>query len=277
MATILTWTEGKHIGSADDISVHRIREFQNYFYKNHPLYKSKVRRKTLNAPATWDKYRLILSAFLNWCVQRDYASRNVLAQNKEFTSKIQQNLPDRILSPDKLKLLFARLEETRDLMMVTLFRTLAYTGCRMGEVLKLRWEDVDLKHNVIKVVRDTKNRKVRSIPIATNLRPHLEAISRTSGPVFASGSGQPVSHNWAYKVLQFALQDCSLPPARLHDFRHTFGASLAQQGVPISAIKELMGHSRITSTQIYIHFALIHLRQEIAKLPFEKPWPKTLA
>jgi integrase/recombinase XerD len=59
-----------------------------------------------------------------------------------------------------------------------------------------------------------------------------------------------------------------MPHARLHDFRHTFGASLAQQGVPVPAIKELMGHSRITSTQIHIHFGPIHLQGEIAKLPF---------
>ena len=57
-----------------------------------------------------------------------------------------------------------------------------------------------------------------------------------------------------------------LPPGRPHDCRHTFAANLARAGVPLPAIKELLGHSSIQTTMIYVHFAPDHLRGAVNKV-----------
>lgn len=268
LSVFLRWSEENDLRNPRDIKLQHVRKFQEYFFENYPLYRKKNRRITKNAPATWDKYRLILSAFFNWCVQRDFIDANILHRNTEFQVKTQQLLPERVFTPSELNLIFGYMEDTRSPIIHAFFRFLAYTGCRMSEALRITWHDVDLEYNVIKIARETKNRRVRSIPIAKNLRPFLKNTDAKDGLIFVNSMGRKLSHNSLYHILQFTLKACNLPKARLHDFRHTFGATLAQQGVPVLAIKEMMGHSRISSTLIYVHFAPAHLQQEIAKLPF---------
>ncbi len=276
------WARTQKVISPRDITLDHIREFQAWFFDNFPLYKNRRRRYIDGLEpeelqrrrlVNWDKYRLALSAFLYWCESREYVKRNVIAGAKEFKIKRQQRLEFRIYTPDELELLWAWFDGREDPAISAFYRLLAYTGMRVGEVRALRWPMVDLEAGIIRVATKTKSKKVRSVRMSDKLRPYLEELRKRSKGrtdyVFADGQGgKKYQHcNW-YRLLRQALDELELEPGRLHDFRHTFGASLAQQGVPIATISELMGHASIETTMIYVHFAPKHLKAAIEKLPY---------
>lgn len=243
--------------SARNITVQHIRAFQIYFLENHPLYKHPTNRTPGNKYATWDRYKAAISAFLNWCKSRHYAENNPILDTDEFKSKQQERLPQRIYTQGELRQIFSYFKDDKELSVF--FRILAYTGMRLGEVRQLEWKSIH--SDTIQVQGETKSRKVRSIPIHPKLKPYLSKFKR-KGRLF------PRSGDTYYKKLQRAIRGCDLPPGKIHDFRHTFGAALAKEGVHIAGIKELMGHQDIKTTMRYLHFAPKHLSDYIGKLRY---------
>jgi site-specific recombinase XerD len=76
-------------------------------------------------------------------------------------------------------------------------------------------------------------------------------------------SPDSVTHLWEY------YRDLAgLPDVRLHDLRHTFGSHLAQKGVSQKKIQELLGHAKLTTTDIYTHLFPEHLRDAMEQLDF---------
>lgn len=242
--------------SARRITIQHLRAFQIYFLENHPFYRIKKNRARGNKFATWDRYKAAISAFLNWCKNHHFIEENLLRGNDEFKSKHQETLPQRIYTPEELKQIFDYYD---DIELRAFFRVLAYTGMRLGEVRQLEWKSI--QGNTIQVQGETKNRKVRSIPISKKLKPHLLKLKKKGRLFTLSGDSY-------YKRLQKAIKGCELPPGKIHDFRHTFGATLAREGVHIATIKELMGHQDIKTTMRYLHFAPKHLSESIGKLSY---------
>lgn len=243
--------------SARRITIQHIRAFQMYFLENHPLYRSPNSRTLGNKFATWDRYKSAISAFMGWCKTRYYIENNLLLDTDEFKSKHQERLPQRIYTSEELKKIFDYFEEDKELS--AFFRLLAYTGMRLGEARQLEWKSI--QGDTIQVQGETKNKRVRSIPISPKLKPYLTKLKK-KGVLF------PRAGHAYYKQLQKAIRDCGLPPGKIHDFRHTFGATLAKEGVHIGTIKELMGHQDIKTTMRYLHFAPKHLSDSIGKLSY---------
>jgi site-specific recombinase XerD len=61
---------------------------------------------------------------------------------------------------------------------------------------------------------------------------------------------------------------CRIPPATLHDFRHTFASHLAMAGVPLPTLQKLLGHRDIQTVMIYAHLSPSHIHQSVEALPF---------
>ncbi|MHC4276264.1 MAG: tyrosine-type recombinase/integrase [Planctomycetota bacterium] len=103
------------------------------------------------------------------------------------------------------------------------------TGMRKGEILKLKWEQVDLRHRFIHLYI-TKNGKRREIPINDTLKEILEAIphSRDSEYVFANRNGDPYKE--IHRPLATACRHARLTDFRFHDLRHTFASHLVMAG-----------------------------------------------
>lgn len=148
---------------------------------------------------------------------------------------------------------------------------LAFTGLRLGELVGLRWEDVDISRGLITVRRTlspngngrlesraTKSGRVRDVPIINDLAPWLESASETGySHVFTGVRGGPFdSGNLARAVKWFELRDriATFPdgqPLRFHDLRHTFLTRLARVGVTPSQLQRVAGHASITTTELY--------------------------
>ena len=164
----------------------------------------------------------------------------------------------------------------------------AMTGLRRGELLALRWMDVDWLAVRIRV-RQTyvrgrygspkSKRSVRSVPMADEVARALEAWSRESRwtgdqeLVFANPvSGEPVAGGKVTSRMQAALVAAGLTDRGyvFHDLRHTFGTRMAAAGAPLTSIKAWMGHRSIETTLIYADYQPSGRDAEIVAAAFRR-------
>jgi integrase len=150
--------------------------------------------------------------------------------------------------------------------------TAAMTGLRKGELIALRWRDVDwtaarirVRQNYVRGEFGTpkSKRSTRSVPMADEVGGELERLfkrSRFRGDgdlVFAHpASGEPMPKANVTRRFRKALGAGGLDAShRFHDLRHTFGTRMAAAGVPMRTLQEWMGHRDLATTQIYADYA----------------------
>ena len=166
---------------------------------------------------------------------------------------------ERIAAPEEAQRLLAALPE-RDR---ALWATALYAGLRRGELMALRWEDVDLAAGVIRVERsyDDKGRVEiepksragrRTVPIVGALRDIL--VDRKAGHdgdtglVFGTSTEKPFQPSNVWRRARTAWKRAELEPLGLHEARHTFASVLIAAGVNAKAITTYMGHASIQTT-----------------------------
>lgn len=137
------------------------------------------------------------------------------------------------------------------------------TGMRLGELLALRWEDIDMSNRSIHVI-NSKSHLDRHIPILDELFKVLEAIKDRQVSVFTNESGEP--YRFIHKIFNGAVRRAGIKDFTFHDLRHTFASWLVMAGEPLYNVQRLLGHSTITMTQRYAHLSQDHLRDTIQKL-----------
>jgi integrase len=220
-------------------------------------------------PRTVQYIRAILRAALGQAVRWGYVERNVaaLATPPRQAPKQAQSLTD-----DQAQHLIA---STADDRLGTLFATALYTGMRQGELLGLRWPDVDLDSGVLRVrqavqkidgawqfVEPKSANGRRTVPLCEpardalkrqrervrEMRQHADDAWTEYGLVFPSALGTPLDGSNVTHHLQRQLAAADLPRVTFHALRHTCGSLLHQEGVPARTIMEILGHSQITLT-----------------------------
>lgn len=151
-----------------------------------------------------------------------------------------------------------------------LFLTGAMTGLRQGELLALRWRDVDWSAGKVRVRRNyvrghwvtpKSRRGSRSVPladqVADELRDHFErsAYQANDDLVFAHPEkGTVLDHSDLVRRFKKALSAAGVRPVRFHDLRHTFGTRMAAEGAAPRKLQEWMGHADLKTTQIYTDY-----------------------
>jgi integrase len=147
-----------------------------------------------------------------------------------------------------------------------LFLIAGCTGLRLGELLALRWSDVDLKARILTVSRSmsageessTKSRRSRSVPLADQAASELKALRKRpafkarTDYVFCRPDGGPLDRSAIRIRFIRAQEKAGVRVRRFHDLRHSFG-SLAIQKFNLVAVKDMMGHSKLTTTERYLH------------------------
>lgn len=129
---------------------------------------------------------------------------------------------------------------------------LAWFGLRRAEIINLDWKDISLEEKRL-VVRDTKSKKDRTLPIAENMIPTLRAEWEQAGRP-AAGKVTEMGSNWAHYILKRHLRNCGLnPDYGFHTWRHSFATRLHKRGVPVTVIQMLLGHERVETTMRYLH------------------------
>ena len=131
-----------------------------------------------------------------------------------------------------------------------IIRLLLLTGCRKGEILRLRWSEV---HRDTLFLADSKT-GARKVPLNSQARSILERQPRdASSLVFPSprNPDRPYSDNLAlwYRVRRKA----GIEDVRLHDLRHTHASHAVMNGVPVPVVSRMLGHSNVRMTLRYAH------------------------
>jgi integrase len=231
----------------------------------------------------------VLSGALKHAVRNEMIQRNPVSL-VDWPSKARSNAA-RGTDPETVRRLFAEADKTR---VGPLFRLAFTTGMRRGEILALRWEDVDLTAETI-AVRGTLKRRPRSaggpawyidapksamsyrvVPLIPSLtrglrawRAALNAERLRAGAawhdndlVFPTTVGTPMDPDNLSKMNKELCRRAGLPTMRFHDSRHTAATLLINEGVPLEVIQQLLGHSSAQVTnQIYAKIKEGPLRQ----------------
>jgi integrase len=154
---------------------------------------------------------------------------------------------------------------------LAMYLTAAMTGLRQGEVLALRWRDVDWSARKLRVSGGMRNGKrrtpksaasSRAVPMADNVGGALDRLFQASAYqgddhlVFGHPhTGRPLDRSQVSKRFKRSLRRAGVREVRFHDLRHTFGMRMAAAGVPIRTLQAWMGHSDIKTTMVYTHYA----------------------
>jgi integrase len=212
----------------------------------------------------------LLNAILVYSQRHGWATTNPVRLVEKPTTSSQRDI--RYLDEGELKALLGAVPDD-DLGHTesVLYLTAAMTGLRRGELLALRWQDIDWPARLIRVRRSftrgefgtpKSRRSSRAVPMADRLAEELERHCRRSR--FQESADLVFPHPTLGTVLDpsklryrftLAVQRAALRPVRFHDLRHTFGTRMAAAGAPLRAIQEWMGHRSYQTTEIYADYA----------------------
>jgi integrase len=152
-----------------------------------------------------------------------------------------------------------------------LYRFAFYSGMRLGKIVNLEWDDVDMKAKLIQVKNKdggftTKSKRERTIPVSKPLKKILKNVKSNGRYVF-SKNGERFNPTYASRAFKKCVRTLDLnDKIHFHTLRHSFASNLAQRGVNLYVIQKLLGHSKITTTQIYSHLRTEDLVKAINEL-----------
>lgn len=171
--------------------------------------------------------------------------------------KFRLNSRERFLTPSEVDRFFSALEKCRNRHMKALIYLCIYTGARSGNVMSMRWTDIDFGESVW-TIPDSKNGEPYKVPLIPQAIDLLKSCPRTSVFVFPSPSGGHVVNprkTW-YKI----LDDAGISGLRMHDLRRSLGSWQARTGASLSIIGKTLNHRDPKSTSIYARLDLSPVR-----------------
>lgn len=153
-------------------------------------------------------------------------------------------------------------EQVRDRLIMTMFYT---CGLRCSELINLRDADINLHSSELKVTG--KRNKDRVLPFGSELSEMITLYRtlRPSGPgpdgeFFTRRNGQSLYRKAVYNLVHGALEGTTAARKSPHVLRHTFATDMLNGGADMDAVRRLLGHSSLATTQIYTHVSLRDLK-----------------
>lgn len=224
-----------------------------------------------NSPATVKKKHAALSAWITYLRKNKYLSRDIMAAIS--APKTPERLPIFFRESEVEHIYDDIYPPTYEGALAKLVLRMLYeTGMRRSELASLTVQDVNLSKLTIKVLG--KGSKERIIPIenelAHNISQYLalrdekmaEEKAADSRRLLINSKGRPVSDSKIYSIVEQYMPALSQADrVSPHVFRHTFATHMLNEGADINAVKELLGHSSLDSTEIYTHMSRERLKE----------------
>jgi len=245
---------GKHFG---DTPLSQITSW------NIEKWKSDL-RKTLK-PTSVNRHMTVLKHMFKKAVEWGLVKTNPTVGIKRFPEADPRT---RFLTEDELeRLLAACKEQKRQPWLLPLVTVAVHTGMRQGELLGLRWSNVDLNRGLITLQQD-KTLKIKSIPINEAAREALIWLDkhRYGDHVFMYHWQKPIGKANVQESIYKVCSKAGIDDFTFHGIRHTFGSHLVMAGVDLATVSKLMGHTKINMTMRYAHLAPKHEAEAVAKL-----------
>ncbi|MDX9913672.1 MAG: site-specific integrase [Candidatus Moranbacteria bacterium] len=148
------------------------------------------------------------------------------------------------------------------------------TGLRFGELIALEWGDIDFKNSLATIQKSIarghlgspKSNKIRHVPLLGDVSEALSHRSQKNGFVFCREDGKPLGPVLCLNWLHRACKRAGFRNIGWHTLRHTFASHLAQNGISIVIIKELLGHADIKTTMRYSHLTSLAIKEAVKTL-----------
>jgi len=236
---------------------------ENISSKNIDQFISSVASKSKYAASLY--YRTLKAAF-NKAVVWNYIEVNPF--NKIKTPKLPTSFPVFIPEAELIEIL----DKTENQLYKNIFTTAFYTGMRLGELLNMKWNWIDFSQDIITIKNSdifiSKSKRERVIPIHSKVKTILKALfpigKQQNNLVFHRYESIKLNEDFVSKQFKKAVRDAELnDKIHFHSLRHSFASALVQRGVSLYAIKELLGHENIKTTQIYSHLQKENLSQAV--------------
>jgi integrase len=233
------------------------------------------------AEASRASYHRHLRAFTKWAVKAGLTKQDPVEKvarpkvgRKEaayITPKEVERLVSAIEADAKLK--GGLVLPGQNVWMIDLVRFAVCTGLRRGELVNLRWADLDLDSRMLTVRNrgdfKTKSGHERRVPLVSDA---LEVVERRAaeelddGFVFTGASGDGLDPEYVSRRFRHFRKLAKLPDGvHFHTLRHTAASWLVMRGVPLPIVQSILGHSDIAVTQRYAHLAPAVVRNEMER------------
>jgi integrase len=206
--------------------------------------------------ASVNRMRAAGSALFRFAIRQGYVASNPF---KGVAGKTEPRGRKRYLSDDERTLLLERCRQSRWDRLYLLVMLALGTGARMGELIRLRWSDINFEQRTA-FLSKTKNDDARVLtlpePVMVELHKHREV---GSGFVFPS---ERFKHRPTdpYPFWYKALEEAAITDCRFHDLRHSAASYLAMDGASLLEIAEVLGHKSLQTTKRYAHLSIDHKR-----------------
>lgn len=249
-----------------DVSYQQILLFLEYLYKNHK-------------EASVSRILSTLRSFYKFLVREGAIEKNLFSQirNPKMPRKLVEILDEEEVNKFLEAIPYSTKFELRDRAM---FELLYSSGLRVSEIINLKLNDIDFNEDLIRFIG--KGNKERIIPIGGSAKFFLRKYLRTSrykierefksDYVFLNKNGKKITRQGFWKILKKyakrANLDKNLYP---HIFRHSFATHMLERGADLRIVQELLGHSSISTTEIYTNITKKHIKETYFKYhPREK-------
>ncbi len=209
-----------------------------------------------------------LNGWFKWLRKTDRIQDN--PAQKVSVPKYDKKLPT-FLKADSVEVLFEdveypdNFEGARDR---ALLEVLYSCGLRRAELISLQRTDIDFSQQTLKVMG--KGRKERVVPFGEAARQAMqiyitsakESGRNIEGTFFVKEDNKPLYPMLVQRVVEkYLRQACTLSKTSPHVLRHSFATHLLNRGADLNAIKELLGHSSLAATQVYLHNSIQQLKK----------------
>ncbi len=179
-----------------------------------------------------------------------------------------KDIPSYLIPDEVHAMLDACKDNKRDHLLINL---LWQTGCRITEALKVTRNDVDLYNLSIKVLTEKKRSKkgkpaYRVIPVTPALSNELAsyALTENISEIFFE-----ITRQRAFQIIKQTTKEAGITkPVHPHTLRHSFAVHCISQGVPLPVLKDLLGHSSVLTTMVYLKIVQQDARQFLSVVKF---------
>lgn len=231
------------------IRIHQFKETYLTAYINQ--------RKNLKEGGSWHLIKVV-KTFLNFCVKKKYLSSNPVFIKKPA-------LPRRAPECWSQEQVVTVLKHAQGLAGQAIFINL-YLGLRPNELMTLKWADIDLRAKMV-TVQEAKDNQFRRIPLHNDLAGYLKKLPRAAALVLPG-----LNENFMRSAAERIRKDASMMHIKRfwYSTRHTFATEYYKHTGDLKGLQEILGHSKIEMTTVYVNPQQEHQHSQLNKLSYKK-------
>lgn len=239
--------------------IYRIKKFLEYVkskeISEENILSFLVKLKETSSPSTVNGYRDTISKYLKF-LKKDIT----LPKPMKIEEKIPEYMTEKFFEEEFIPVV--ECIYSNPLKWKAIFYFMFYTGMRVGEVVNLRREHIDLENRIAKI-NNQKSKKEQIRPFNNKTKEILKMYFEIENEVSNAFNISVASVQRALNRIQPNFKNIKLHP---HLFRHSFGAYFMRNGGTLATLQKLMGHKSIETTQIYAGLKPEHVREEYDKI-----------